>query len=174
MSPYPFSAYTCPTASMPVDTEAPHLDEAASESYRGAFPIASARCAEYPAQLEWVPDREQPVVPPMMAALCRRCPARQPCLFWALIGQEQGYWAGCTTTDRLRMLAGNRLTLEDADQLQAIALAEATHGALHSGGEGSYWWYRRRGCRCLECRQTNAAARAHERTKARDRATCAA
>ena len=68
------------TERMQVDPEALHVGEAASESYLRAFPITSAHCSAYPEDLDWVPDRERPVVPDVMAALCRRCPGRQQCL----------------------------------------------------------------------------------------------
>lgn len=163
------SAYTGGTASMQVVPEALHVGEAASETSLDRFPIETARCATPPDQMEWVPDREQAVVPPLMAALCHRCPGRRGCLLWALAGREEGYWAGSTTADRARMLAEGRQSITAADELQAYARAAAIEGALHPEGEGSYWWYRRRGCRCAECRGHNADARASERAKARDR-----
>lgn len=168
------SPYTGRTASMQVDPEARHHGDAASESSLRAFPIAAAACAPYPTDLDWVPDRERPVVPDLMAALCQQCPGRQQCLLWALAGDEQGYWAGTTSADRAQMLLRGTTDLGVADHLQSQARLEATSGALHESGEGSYWWYRRRGCRCAECRQANADTRAHERAKARDRAACAA
>lgn len=57
-----------------------------------------------------------------------------------------------------------------ADWLQDLARRELTDGALHSLGEGSYLWYRRRGCRCGECKTANAQARAQERAKAKGQA----
>jgi len=168
------STYTDPTASMQVDPEAPHQSEAASESCPGSFPIQDARCATYPGHMEWVPDRERPIVPDVMAALCRRCPARQQCLLWAMAGKERGYWAGSTTADRQRLASLEQTSVETADWLQELARREATAGALHAAGEGSYFWYRRRNCRCLECKQANAATRAHEREVARQKAGVAA
>lgn len=168
------STYTDPTASMQVDPEAPRHGEAASVSSLGDFPLAGARCAAYDEQLEWVPDREQAVVPSVMAALCRRCPARQQCLVWALAGDEQGYWAGTTSADRQRMAGLEQTSVETAEWLQEMARRDAVAGALHAPGEGSYFWYRRRGCRCTECRQANAAARAHERQVARRKTGVAA
>lgn len=168
------SPYTDPTASMQVDPEAPHSSEAASESCVDTFPIQDARCAAYPGQMEWVPDRERTIVPDIMAALCRRCPARQQCLLWALAGGEQGYWAGTTSDDRQRMASLEQTSVETADWLQELARREAAAGAIHPVGEGSYFWYRRRGCRCTECKQANASARAHERAVARQKAGFAA
>ncbi|MDN5797464.1 MAG: WhiB family transcriptional regulator [Intrasporangium sp.] len=124
--------------------------------------------------MEWVPDRERTIVPDVMAALCRRCPGRQECLLWALTGDEQGYWAGTTRADRLRMVSLEQTIVETADWLQDLARSEATAGAIHPVGDGSYFWYRRRGCRCTECKQANAAARAHERAVARQKAGVAA
>ena len=95
------TTYTELTASMQTDPEARHHGGAASvSSSPQTFPVEAARCATFPTPMEWVPDRERRVVPDMMAALCRRCPGRQSCLLWALAGQEQGYWAGTTTTFR--------------------------------------------------------------------------
>ena len=162
------------TERMQVDPEALHDGEAASESSGQTFPISSANCAAYPEDLDWVPDRERPVVPDLMAALCRACPGRQECLLWALTGQEFGYWGGTTSADRAQMRARGVVDVAAADQLQARARRAAACGALHGPGEGSYFWYRRRGCRCVECRQANAEARCFERAKARDRAMCAA
>lgn len=162
------------TERMQVDPEALHVGEAASESYLRAFPITSAHCSAYPEDLDWVPDRERPVVPDVMAALCRRCPGRQQCLLWALAGDEHGYWAGTTSTDRAVMHTLGAQDVAVADRLQETARQDAISGALHEPGDGSYWWYRRRGCRCAECRQANAAARSGERAKSHDRTSCAA
>ena len=162
--------YASGTASMLVDTEAHPIRDAASESSAArAFPIESARCATYPTPMEWVPDRELSVVPEVMTALCRRCPGRQTCLLWALAGKEQGYWAGTTTADRVQMGQLAQESIETADWLQALARRDHFDGALHAEGDGSYWWYRRRGCRCGECKSGNAVQRATERAKARCR-----
>lgn len=162
------------TERMQVDPEALHRGGAASESFVHAFPISDAHCSVFPENLEWVPDRERPVVPDLMAALCRSCPGRQQCLLWALAGQEHGYWGGTTSSDRAQMRAQGDVDVAAAEQLQARARLEATCGAMHTLGEGSYFWYRRRGCRCAECRQANADARSLERAQARERAACAA
>lgn len=160
----PSATYTSATASMQADPEARHGRDAASESYLRAFPIQDARCATSPTQMEWVPDRERSVVPDLMAALCRRCPGRQTCLLWALAGNEVGYWAGTTTADRAQLRRLGQDSIETAAWLQHLARQEATAGALHPEGEGSYRWYRQ-GCRCGECKSANAAQRAHERAK---------
>ena len=158
--------YTRSTAGMLADPEARHFGGAASESSPGRFPIEAARCATYPTQMEWVPDREKQVVPQLMAALCRRCPGRQACLLWALAENADGYWAGTTRADREQMKATDQLSVRTADWLQELARRDAAAGMLHHTGEGSYWWYRRRGCRCGECKGANAAARAQERARA--------
>lgn len=139
-----------------------------------AFPLDGARCATYPVPLDWVPDREGAVVPEVMGVLCRRCPAREACLRWAVSGGELGYWAGTTTADRDRMAGLGVCGVEAADRLQEQARADACAGALHCAGEGSYWWYRRRGCRCGECRTANASVRAEERARSRRRRAVAA
>lgn len=124
--------------------------------------------------MEWVPDREKLLVPEIMAQLCRGCPGRQQCLLWALAGQEQGYWAATTTADRRRMATHGQTGVHTADWLQESARRQAIAGARHREGEGSYFWYRRRGCRCGECQGANSAARAQERAKARRKSTVAA
>ncbi|GLH97367.1 WhiB family transcriptional regulator [Phytohabitans aurantiacus] len=46
-------------------------------------------------------------------ALCWRCPARRPCLAWALdTEQRHGVWGGTTPTDRAAMLT-DRAALAD-------------------------------------------------------------
>ena len=164
------AAYARDTESMPADPEARHSRDVASESFSGAFPIETARCATYPTPMEWVPNREQRVVPDLMTALCRRCPGRQTCLLWALTDDLEGYWAGTTTADRKKMRQLDQPNLQTADWLQQMARRELTVGALHEVGEGSYWWYRRRGCRCGECKTANARQRAQERAKTRSAA----
>lgn len=156
--------YTGTTASMPADSEArDHTGDVASESLSRRFPVEAARCATYPTDMEWVPDRERRVVPDLMVALCRRCPGREACLRWALAEDPDGYWAGTTRTDRKQMRDLQQVDVRTADQLQARARQELSAGRLHPQGDGSYWWYRRRGCRCGECKAANAATRAHER-----------
>lgn len=157
------------TESMPTDPEAHRHGGRASESSSRPFPIRSARCATDPTSLEWVPDRERHVVPDTMVALCRRCPGRQACLLWALAGPEQGYWAGTTTADRAQMRQLELDSAAAADWLQDLARREFTAGALHAERRGSYWWYRRRGCRCGECKKANASQRSRERARVRCR-----
>lgn len=146
----------------------------ASVSFLSAFPITDALCADRAPGLEWVPDKERTVVPDPMTALCRSCPGRSECLLWAIAADADGYWAGSTTADRQQMLATGSLSVQRADQLQDQVREAATANALHDLGEGSYLWYRRRGCRCGECREANAEQRADERAKARLKADLAA
>lgn len=162
--------YSDPTASMPVDSEARHSSRAvASESSFRRFPIEEARCATHPISMEWVPARERRVVPAEMTALCRRCPGREACLLWAMVGEEHGYWAGTTSADRAQMRELDMAGLDAAEWVQDVVRRRVDLEALHEPGEGSYWWYRRRGCRCSECKAANSARRAQERamTKAR-------
>lgn len=147
---------------------------AASVSFSRAFPITNARCADQAISLEWVPDRERAVVPGSMAALCRSCTDRPQCLLSALAANADGYWAGSTTADRHQLAADGEVSVERVDALQDQARAAAAADARHDPGEGSYLWYRRRGCRCAECREANAEQRADERAKARLRADIAA
>lgn len=176
--PRPPAAYTAGTASMQPDPEARHTSGAASESSSGmnipapldrAFPILTARCASHPLDAEWVPDREQAVVPGPMRALCRRCESRPACLLWALTAGEQGYWAGTTTQDRTEMIALGATDIHTADRLQDRARASIP-AALHTEGQGSMSWYRTHGCRCQECRTANARYRAQQRARSRSRA----
>lgn len=152
------------TASMQVGPEAPHHGEAASESSVDRFPLTSARCATWPTQAEWVPDREAPDVPAELASMCKGCPGRTQCLRWALAGDEQGYWAGTTTRQRAELR--DRGTVE---LLQQVDRHDPDAGAPHAPGEASEWWYRRRGCRCTGCKRANADQRAAERARSRAR-----
>lgn len=163
--------YTDTTASMQTDPEARHTGGAASESYLHRFPIEEARCAtSSPDDVEWVPNREAAVVPSEMAALCRRCPARQTCLLWALAGDESGYWAGTTTADRQQMRQLGNSSVGTGDWLQERAARENPAGEpMHPLGEGSDRWYRAK-CRCTECRAANSKRRADDRAKAKMRA----
>ncbi len=163
-----FTTYTALTASMQTDPEARHHGDAVSVSFSPqTFPVEVARCATYPTLMEWVPNRERRIVPDQMTTLCRRCPGRPSCLLWALTGREQGYWAGTTTSDREIMRQLDQDDVATADWLQDLARRELTDGALHPPGEGSYFWYRWRGCRCGECKTANAQARARERARAK-------
>lgn len=164
------------TESVPSGPLTRHDGEAVRESPARTFSISNAACSTHSEQLEWVPDRERPLVPTVMARLCRRCLGRQQCLLWALGGQEQGYWAATTTADREKMIALGQTSVHTADWLQEMTRRNAVDGALHPEGQGSYYWYRRRGCRCSECQSANSVARARERerTKSRQKATEAA
>ena len=75
--------------------------------------------------MEWVPDRERALVPAIMAQLCQGCPGRQQCLLWALAGQEQGYLAATTTSDRRRMATLGHSGVHAADWLQESARRQA-------------------------------------------------
>lgn len=44
--------------------------------------MEAARRATDPTQMEWVPNREQRIVPGPMTALGNRCTGRQACLLW--------------------------------------------------------------------------------------------
>lgn len=153
------------------------ISEAICPPHSGTFALASAACSTQPEQLDWVPDRERSTVPTVMAQLCRQCPVRQQCLRWALAGQEHGYWAATTSADRRTMIALGQTSVQAADSLQQ--LQQMTHhdpdaAALHPQGQGSTYWYRRRGCRCRECQTANSTARARERAKTRRKTTRAA
>lgn len=172
----PTENYAAGTTSMQVVPEALHRGGVASGSLSGAFPACTGR-----ADLDWVPDREALVVPRLQRRLCRSCPARSTCLTRALETRSVGYWAGTTTADR-KALAGDAGPLlpeldarqdELARSLAAAAAADRAQ-ALHPAGEGDLWWYRRRGCRCSQCRAANAAHRSAERARAASRAQVAA
>ncbi|MFE5309813.1 WhiB family transcriptional regulator [Isoptericola sp. NPDC056605] len=154
--------YSDTTASMQPDPEARHNGGDASESFAQRFPIESARCATASVEGDWVPDREQSVVPQDQAALCKRCDGRATCLLWALAGNEEGYWAGTTTKDREQMRAIGREDIDTADWLQRMA--RNTDGALHEPGKGGISQYRKN-CRCMECRSANTKRRAAERAR---------
>jgi hypothetical protein len=158
------------TASTQPDPEALHQHgDVASESFLQAFPIEDARCATTPVDADWVPDRERPVVPDEVMAVCRRCDGRAQCLLWALNNHEVGYWAGTTSTDRDRMRDAGRDDVAAADELQDAERArEGDRTPKHAPGEGSFWWYRKGGCRCDECRQAHSAKRAEERAARSD------
>ena len=156
------------TASMQPDPAARHHGDAVAVSLSRRFPIEDARCSTHPVDQEWVPDHERAVVPPELAALCRRCPGRASCLLWALAGEEQGYWAGTTTADRTTMRDLGAGTVEAADWLQERERRASNTGAKHPEGAGSHRWYRK-GCPCDECKAANAAQRAVERARAKAR-----
>lgn len=116
--------------------------------------------------MEWVPDKEQPLVPDVMVTLCRQCARRGDCLLRAVATDSLGYWAGTTSQDRAALVAEGCVTVPAAERRRATVRAAELGGALHAPGQGSFRWYRRR-CRCLECRQHNTARRAAERARVR-------
>ena len=159
------SAYADPTERMPA---VPAAHTAAGGAAVALLPgPAAAACAG--TDLTWVPDRELPLVPDLMAALCGGCPGRACCLSWALAADAQGYWAGTTTAQREQLRHSDDAGVTAADRVAAAVRARELGGALHPAGEGSWWWYRNRGCRCLECRQCNAGRRSAERQRSRSR-----
>ena len=122
-------------------------------------------CADVAA--EWVPLREEALVPEPLVATCASCPLRGDCLAGAIARDEHGYWAGTTTADRREMRAQGCTSLAEADACQAraaAALAARSPGPTHALGAVGYRGYRG-GCRCLGCRAGNAAARAGERRR---------
>ena len=152
------------TEGMPVDPEASALLAEASASL---FPADSTtRCSTFPGRMEWVPDKEQPLVPDVMATLCQHCPRRDECLLWAVATESRGYWAGTTSEDRAVLVAEGRVTVAAAERRRTAVRAAELGAAIHPLGQGSFRWYRR-GCRCLECRQHNTAHRAAERARHR-------
>lgn len=156
--------YTGPTENIQGDLEAPSLT-AASGSSSFWRRITAPACADTDPD-EWVPeDRERPVVPPRLAALCESCPGRAECLAWAIVSGSSGYWAGTTSADREAMTAAGNTSLEYADVLQAAERARRAE-PLHAPGWGSAQWYRKRGCRCDECLAASAARRAKQRASA--------
>lgn len=178
---HPGQRYAAPTDRPPVDPEAPSPRRATFGPTPAAAPHLEAACATRASDLEWVPDHELDAIPLAMLDACRRCPLRQTCLFRAIAGSEQGYWAGTTTTDRAHMLSLEHVSIETGDWLQQLAAdaenerrrdSDAT--AKHAPGEGSLRWYRRGRCRCIECRAANTAARAIERSRRRQRPAAAA
>lgn len=47
----------------------------------------------------------------LMDQLCNACHARDACLMWALHHEKEGYWAGTTPEDRIRMRRDLRIVL---------------------------------------------------------------
>ena len=86
--------------------------------------------------LPWFPDVEVDEPPAELVALCHRCPVREQCLQQALAFDAVGIWAGTTTRQRR-------------------GIARSSSAALHEG-PGSSTHYRR-GCRCRECKDAQAA-----------------
>lgn len=124
-------------------------------------------CADIAA--EWVPLREQALVPGPLVATCASCPLRGDCLAGAIARDEHGYWAGTTTADRRAMRSAGTTSLRAADACQtraAQALAERSAAPTHAPGAAGYRGYRC-GCRCGRCRAGNTAARGAERRQSR-------
>ena len=161
----PTQNYAAGTTSMQVVPEALHRGGVAS----GSRSAASAACAGR-ADWDWVPDQEADVVPRLQRRLCRSCSTRSSCLPQALETPSVGYWASTTTADRkaLTGVAGPLLVELDARQdelARSLAAAADQAQALDPAGEGDLWWFRRRRCRCAECRAANTAHRAAERAR---------
>lgn len=149
------------------------VDPAASPSCGDAVESISAACAGR-VELEWVPDVEASLVPDEQLRLCRSCGLRAVCLAAAIASSSEGYWAGSTTADREALQATGQVDVaaverrrRDLEVQEERAAAEQLANALHSPGVGDLTWYRRRGCRCRECRAANAANRARQRARAR-------
>lgn len=157
--------YAGPTANM-------RVDPAASPS-GDAVESISAPCVDR-VDLEWVPELEDDVVPAAQLALCLSCPLRADCLQLAVTTDAEGYWGGTTSADRRWLVAAGDVDLEAADRRRREVHAELKAAAavnlreaLHEPGRGSLTWYRRRGCRCSECRAANTANRARQRARRR-------
>lgn len=162
----PATAYSGLTANMPSDPEVLPLGEASESVSAADFPITSALCID--TSLEWVPSHEEAIVPDTMARLCRQCPGRSGCLMWAVATRSDGYWAATTTADRdeLRKTQAVSLDAADLEQAKHRAARAADHArAVHPRGEGGWFFYRHRGCRCPECRAANSARRRAERDR---------
>jgi hypothetical protein len=150
--------YPQSTASTQADTEAP-ASSGASVSFLSEFPAGPAACADAKyAGLDWVPAREGVVVPDAQQSACGGCPLRLGCLQWAVEHGEAGYWAGTTSRDREQLAASGRVTLGEADRLQAIARGDDEAMRNHPDEGPSMRWYRR-GCGCGGCRALNAAVK---------------
>lgn len=159
VSPLTYRTTVSVTASMPGEPAVHLRTEGAAGSFRSTAPACTRRW-----DLDWIPDREQNIVPTEMLDLCLACPVRAGCLRSAVTRGERGYWAGTTTTDRRHLQRdGVSVTVAAADRMRGAGLLTA----LHSDSTASMSWYRR-GCRCLGCRGCNADLRAAERARHRD------
>ncbi|MBA3019673.1 WhiB family transcriptional regulator [Propionicimonas sp.] len=152
------------------------LGATGAPSSESVAPAASSRQIWDPACVgtdpdSWVPADEAARVPEPMAEVCRSCDGRLQCLLQAMhTGSEkrptEGYWAGTTTRQRVRLGAEG-----DAGAILKTVDTEASSPELmaHPVGEGSATHYRYRACRCSECRQAHTLARREERARARAR-----
>lgn len=145
----PAPLFAEPTTSAQRETEAPTPGGASVHSPPAPdLPppwFADGACVG--SRLDFTPDTEISPVPAEIRRVCADCPIRARCQQWATDTGAPGYWAGTTSTARLR----------------------PTETAGHAPGQGSLYRYRQ-GCRCEECRFANARARATERARARARA----
>ena len=115
------SRYPDPTASTQADTEA--TQPGASVSLLRASAGRSACSSPSGRRLDWIPDREKPVVPEEIAAICSGCPLQPACLQWAVEQDEPGYWGGTTSTERQRIVRG--MTLGELQGMGAQNRADA-------------------------------------------------
>lgn len=165
------NAYASSTTSAQVDPEAHPRGGPPGSPTLAVMDRLPARwpCADVAA--EWVPLREQALVPGALVATCASCPLRGDCLAGAIARDEHGYWAGTTTADRRAMREAGTTSLRAADACQtraAQAAAQRSAAPTHARGAAGYRGYRR-GCRCGRCRAGNAVARGAERRRSRER-----
>lgn len=107
---------------------------------------------------EWTPEHEASRMPSALAAVCAACPVATACLLDAVHMNDVGYRGGTTTRERRRLFPALRVARREDRVLDE-------RSPRHATGEGSLACYRR-GCRCVECRSHNAAARRRERARA--------
>lgn len=123
----------------------------------GTPACATARTLGIPPSA-WTPEREADTVPDLLSRICSSCPVQRACLRDAVLMNDIGYRASTTTAERHELFpqyVSPARARDDVDEPRA----------LHAPGKGSLSRYRR-GCRCDECRGSNAAARRRERAKA--------
>lgn len=109
---------------------------------------------------DWTPEQEANRVPSALAAVCAACPVAADCLLDAVQMDDVGYRGGTTTRERRRLFPARRIARREERVVEE-------RSPRHALGEGSLACYRR-GCRCVECRSHNAAARRRERERAHD------